>query len=97
VNPLVAQPWRHLAQATAATGDVAGGIAAWRTLIQLDPGDPAEAHFQLARLLKQHGDLVEARREVLLALEEAPRYREALKLLLELDRIAPPTAGATST
>ena len=97
VNPLVAPPWRYLAQASAAAGDVVGGIGAWRTLIQLDPPDPAEAHFQLARLLKQHGDTAEARQQVLLALEEAPRYREALKLLLELSRGSDTTVVPAAT
>jgi tetratricopeptide (TPR) repeat protein len=92
VNPLVAPPWRFLAQAAAAAGDTAGGVAAWRTLIRLDPPDPAEAHFQLAKLLKTQGHLAEARRHVLLALEEAPRYREALQLLLELSKAADMTA-----
>jgi tetratricopeptide (TPR) repeat protein len=90
VNPLVASPYRYLAQACTETGDVATAITAWRTLLQLDPPDPADAHFQLARLLKQHGDTAEAHREVLLAIEEAPRYREALTLLLAINQ---PAAG----
>lgn len=84
VNPLVAPPWRYLAQASAATGDTPNAITAYRTLLQLDPPDPAAAHFQLAQQLQKTGATDEARRQTLLALEEAPRYREALKLLLDL-------------
>jgi hypothetical protein len=54
----------------------------------LDPPDPAEAHYRLARLLHQAGDPA-AKRHVLQALEEAPRFREAHRLLLE---ISPPPA-----
>ena len=86
VNPLVAPPWRYLAEASVATGDTATAEAAWRTLLLLDPPDPAAAHFQIAQLSHQRGDGAEARRHTLLALEEAPRYREALKLLQELNR-----------
>jgi predicted Zn-dependent protease len=84
VNPLVAPPYRYLAQASTETGDLAAAVGAWRTLLQLDPADPADAHFQLAQLLHRRGDTGEARRQTLLALEEAPRYREALHLLAEL-------------
>jgi tetratricopeptide (TPR) repeat protein len=94
VNPLVAPPWRYLAQASAATGDTATAITALRTLLQLDPPDPAAAHFQLAQLLHQTGAADEARRQTLLALEEAPRYRDALKLLLELKAGEAPPAVA---
>ncbi len=86
VNPLVPAPYRHLAAASAATSDVSGGIVAWRSLLQLDPPDPSDAHYQLAQLLRRRGDLVQARREVLLALEETPRFRAALQLLTEIDR-----------
>ena len=86
VNPLVAPPWRALAQAAAEQGDTKTAITAWRTLLRLDPPDPAGAHFQLAQLLLKNGDKGEARGETLLALEEAPRYREALQQLLELSR-----------
>lgn len=83
VNPLVAPPYRYLAQAAEAQGDLPRAIAANRALLQLDPPNPAEVHFQLARLLHRAGDPT-ARRHVLQALEDAPRNRAALQLLLEL-------------
>ncbi len=86
VNPLVPAPYRHLAAAAAATGDDSEAVVAWRTLIQLDVPERADANYHLARLLLKRGDLTEARRHALLALEDTPRYREALKLLLELSR-----------
>jgi tetratricopeptide (TPR) repeat protein len=94
VNPLVAPPYRALAEASAAQGQNDPAIAAYRTLLQLDPADPADVHYQLARLLRETGS-PEARRQTLQALEEAPRFRGALKLLLEIDEgaasaIAPP-------
>jgi tetratricopeptide (TPR) repeat protein len=97
VNPLVPAPHRALAAAADHTGAAAAGIAAWRTLLALDPPNPAEAHFQLARWLHRTGD-PEARRQVLMALEEAPRHRAALRLLLEIDGTAaagpPPSTPA---
>lgn len=86
VNPLVAPPYRYLAQAAAATKDDSTAVVAWRTLLQLDVPERADAHFELGRLLYRRGDLDEARREALLALEETPRYRAALRLLLDLER-----------
>ncbi len=95
VNPLVAPPYRLLAQACVATDDIPGAVAAWRTLLQLDPADPADAHFQLARLLHTRGENREAKRHTLLALEETPRFRDALQLLSELDRLEKAPAGRT--
>jgi tetratricopeptide (TPR) repeat protein len=83
VAPLVATPYRFLARSSEALGQVQTAIAAYRALLQLDPPNPAEAHFRLAKLLRQTGDPA-ARRHLLQALEEAPRYREALRLLLEM-------------
>jgi tetratricopeptide (TPR) repeat protein len=92
VNPLVAQPYRYLAQANEALDRPDEAIRAGRTLLLLDPPDPAGTHFQLARLLHRTGD-PDAKRHLLQALEEAPRFREAHKLLLELNRAsAPPLA-----
>ena len=50
----------------------------------LDETDPAEVHYRLAKLLSQAGKKVEARREVLKSLEEAPRFLESHRLLLDL-------------
>jgi Tfp pilus assembly protein PilF len=94
VNPLVAPPYRYLAEASAATGDDSAGVIAWRTLLQLDPQDPAQAHFELARLLHRRGENPEARHQVLLALEDTPRYRDALRLLVELKRAETASAPA---
>ena len=94
VNPLVAQPYRYLAEAAEALGQPEAAIRACRTLLLLDPPDPAGAHFQLARLLHQAGD-AGAKRHVLQALEEAPRFREAHSLLLKMSAVpatAPPAA-----
>lgn len=83
VNPLRPEPHRYEAEAGEATGDKPAAIAAYRTLQKLGPSDPAEIHFRLARLLHATGDSA-AKREVLLALEEAPRFRAAHALLLEI-------------
>ena len=101
VNPLVAPPYRYQAMASTETGDVSTAVVAWRTLLQLDVPDPADAHFQLAQLLHRRGDNHDARRHVLLALEDTPRFRDALKLLKDLKRVdddmrlgpRPPPAG----
>ena len=77
---------REEALRPAESGDTPGAIAAWRTLLQLDAPDPAGAHFQLAQLLRKNGETAEARSQTLLALEEAPRFREALTMLLQLSR-----------
>jgi tetratricopeptide (TPR) repeat protein len=99
INPLISLPYRALAEAAVASGKNEPAITAYRKLLWLDSPDPAEVHFQLARLLHKRGDAeTEARRHVLEALEEAPRFREAQRLLLEIKRDKPqPTAGATTS
>jgi hypothetical protein len=54
----------------------------------MKPADPADVHFKLGRLLHQRAD-PEAKRHVLLALEEAPRFRAAHELLLEIVAASP--------
>jgi Tfp pilus assembly protein FimV len=57
-----------------------------RAIVALDPVDRAEARYQLARALAEAGDRNAARREVILALEEAPSFERAQMLLLDLQR-----------
>jgi tetratricopeptide (TPR) repeat protein len=94
VNPLVPQPYRYLAQAGEALNRTATAVGAYRRLLRLDPADPVEVHFHLARLLRRQGHLQDAKRQVLEALEDAPRFRDAQRLLLELEPVAPPAAPA---
>jgi tetratricopeptide (TPR) repeat protein len=88
VDPLSAAPYRYLGQASEESGDTPTAIGAYRALLQLDPPDPADVHYRLARGLHRMGD-PGAKRQVLEALEEAPRYRAALGLLLELNQKSP--------
>lgn len=52
----------------------------------LDPHDAADAHYRIARAYHRLNDTENARRHVLLALEIAPRFSDALSLLLEINR-----------
>jgi tetratricopeptide (TPR) repeat protein len=73
-----------LADHLSAAGEKAKAVRERRAIIALDPVDRAEARYQLARALLDAGDRTSARREVLLALEEAPGFERAQSLLLEL-------------
>jgi cellulose synthase operon protein C len=55
-----------------------------RAIVALDPADPADAYYRLARAELAAGDRDAARRSVLRALELAPTFDAALELLLEL-------------
>jgi tetratricopeptide (TPR) repeat protein len=84
VNPLVAAPHRYLAQAAEKLGRRDDAIRAYNALLLFDTTDTAETHFRLAQLLRDAGQSDLAKRHVLMALEEAPRFLDAHKLLLEL-------------
>jgi tetratricopeptide (TPR) repeat protein len=83
VNPLRAEMQGFIARAEEALKHRKEAIQAYSTLLALNPPNPADVHFRLARLLHEAGDAT-ARRHVLLALEEAPRFRAAQQLLLEI-------------
>ena len=96
VNPLIPAPHRHLAHAAEHLARRDEAIAAYRALSLLDDTDPAEVHYRLAKLLGQAGKKDEARREVLKSLEEAPRFLESHRLLLDLMGPDKVTAPGTS-
>jgi Tfp pilus assembly protein PilF len=63
--------------------------------VALDPVDRPEALYQLALALLEAGDTKSARREVLRALELAPRFQRAQELLLRLHGVAPAAGGGS--
>ena len=64
--------------------DTAGAIREFQAVLARDPIDPAQAHFNLARAYNQNHQVEQAKDELLSALENAPSFKPAQKLLLEL-------------
>jgi tetratricopeptide (TPR) repeat protein len=88
INPLL--PEGHVAIAEAAEqldrpSDVVQSLGA---LAQMDPVDPAALNYRLAGALAELNQIDRAKHHVLRALDEAPRYREAHRLLLALNEQA---------
>lgn len=84
--PLDAGARRDLGDTLLAAGDAEAAVSEYQAMLSLEPHDRAGAHYRLAAALNEAGDREAARREVLQALEIAPRYSEALSLLIELQQ-----------
>ncbi len=84
VNPLTPAPHRRLATAAEKLDKPSEAIDAYEALLEFDTTDPVDLHYRLAVLLDERGDAAAARRHVLMALEDAPRYLDAHRLLLKL-------------
>lgn len=65
-------------------GSLADAVREFRVVVSLEPANPADAHYDLARALEAKGDKVEAKREILRSLEIAPGFEKAQELLLKL-------------
>lgn len=65
-------------------GNINGAIREYQSVLLLKPVDPANAHYQLARAFHAAKRDQDANDEVLSALEVAPGFKPAQKLLLEL-------------
>ena len=74
---------RNQARAAEATQRTADAITAYNKLLALGPTDAADVHFSLGRLLAPTNPVL-AKRHVLEALADAPRFRAAHALLLQL-------------
>ena len=75
---------RHLGDLWYAQQNYAGAIREYSSVIAMHPLDKASAEFNLAQAYFAAGQRDKAEENVLLALEAAPGYRPALKLLLQL-------------
>lgn len=80
--------WR-MGRANEELGQNDQAIESYRRLLLLDPVDPADINYRLARLFADR-DPVTAKRYVLEALADAPRFRQAHRLLLKLIKNSQP-------
>jgi tetratricopeptide (TPR) repeat protein len=71
-----------------AQNNVKGAIREFGAVLAKNPQDPAQAHFDLARAYHAAKQDEQAKEELLAALEAAPGFRPAQKLLLELSTTA---------
>jgi tetratricopeptide (TPR) repeat protein len=93
IAPGSAATHEHLAAMYATLGEWPKAVRERRAVVALAPVDRAEAFYQLALALHRAGDDAGARHAVLQALEAAPDFERAQKLLLELHQSAPAGAG----
>jgi TolA-binding protein len=76
---------RHLGDLWFAQSNYPGAIREYSAVVALSPLDKAGAHFKLAQAYYASGQKDKAEESVLAALEAAPGYRPAQKLLLEIE------------
>ncbi|XZE52322.1 peptidase MA family metallohydrolase [Planctomycetaceae bacterium SH139] len=95
INPLLATPHERIIEAAEALDRPQDAARALEVLGHMDPIDPALLHYRTARAWLARGNHQKAKRQVLMALEEAPHYRSAQSLLIELNQPAkqPPTGS----
>lgn len=84
INPLLTVGHRAMADAAQRTDQHRLAADSLTALLAMDPIDPAGLHYRLATALNSAGDSAGAKRHVLLAMGDAPRYRDAQKLLLQI-------------
>jgi tetratricopeptide (TPR) repeat protein len=76
---------RHLGDLWFAQSNYPGAIREYSAVVALSPLDKAGANFKLAQAYYASGQKDKAEESVLAALEAAPGYRPAQKLLLEIE------------
>ncbi len=89
VNPLDQDLHERLGSLYLATNDAALAVREFGALVALHPIDVAGSRYNLAKAYKAQGLEDKAREEALNALEAAPDFRPAQKLLLELSGEGP--------
>jgi len=83
VYPLLSTVYWRLGRACEGLGQQEQAIESYERLLLLDPADPVDVNYRLAGLFRQR-DPVGAKRHILEALADAPRFRQGHKLLLEI-------------
>jgi tetratricopeptide (TPR) repeat protein len=89
MNPFDIVQHERLADLFARSGDKPRAVRERTAVVALHPVDIAEAQFRLALAYRDAGDMRNAKRSVLRALEEAPHFERAQELLLALVEAKP--------
>lgn len=84
INPLVPDGQLALAEAGEQLEQPLLVVRSMTALAQMDPVDPAAIDFRMASALTKMSQFDLAKHHVLRALDEAPRYRDAHRLLLQI-------------
>jgi len=84
IYPMEMELHARLADLYVGLGRWDGAIRERQAVIALRPVDRAEAQYQLAKAYFDSGDMTNARRTLLRALENAPNFQKAQELLLEI-------------
>ena len=86
IDPIDEDLHHRLGDLWFAQNNIDGAIREYQSVLAGKPIDPAMAHFNLAKAYRRANRPEDARDELLLALEAAPGYRPAQKMLLELSQ-----------
>ncbi len=86
VQPLDEELHQQLGTLRLNLGDARAALREFDILLQLEPHDKATAYLRVAEAQRALGDIDASRASVLTALDLAPSFRPAQRLLLELQR-----------
>ncbi|NLH42903.1 MAG: tetratricopeptide repeat protein [Planctomycetes bacterium] len=95
VYPMLSDTYWRLGRAYEELKRDEPAVHAYSRLLLLDPSDPVDIHYRVAKLLQKQNPTT-AKRHILEALADAPRFREGHRLLLSLpEGDIPTTEGAS--
>lgn len=86
IYPMDDELHRRLGDLWMTTGNTSGAIMEYGAVVAGKSIDPATSHYNLARALRLANRINDAKEQLLLALEAAPGYRPAQRLLLEMNQ-----------
>jgi len=84
IQPLTPVGYRFVATAAEQMRRPADAVGALSVLQRFDPVDPAELNYRIAKAKSELGETLQATDHLIAAIQEAPRFRDALRLLRQL-------------
>lgn len=88
-QPMLFETQSRRAVAAEKAGEFPKAASALRAILEMDPVDPSQLYFRLSQAYWQMGDVFLSKRYCLKALEESPRYFEALGMLQRFPQQVP--------